>query len=309
MNNIFITGSCGYVGKALFSELKSINLSSLDRDYNDYISRKCHKFFCDDLNAMSPEAEDFLSNFAGSIIHLAAARSDDFSEKTYKIDNLKATENFIKKLNPKKIKLFIHLGSVAAIDGEIIEQTGNAVSCADDWYRITKYQQQKLIESWSITNNVPLVILAPSAIHDSNARDNLTNIGRLEKAVSFFKIMPEINVLKSLTAMSNLISAIKYFINPKEESAEHKKINLVRRYLVLDKPVMTITEICKKKFKAKLVVKIPKLKSLLLLLASLINFIGLQKKMPLSKDRVMKLYKSTDYNNIKGYKEWLNEKN
>ena len=72
---------------------------------------------------------------------------------------------------------------------------------------------------------------------------------------------------------------------------------------------MTITEICKKKFKAKLVVKIPKLKSLLLLLASLINFIGLQKKIPLSKDRVMKLYKSTDYNNIKCYKEWFNEKN
>ena len=121
--------------------------------------------------------------------------------------------------------------------------------------------------------------------------------------------MPEINVLKSLTTMSNLISAIKYFIDTKEESTEHKKINLIRRYLVLDKPVMTITEICKKKFKAKLVVKIPKLKSLLLLLASLINFIGLQKKIPLSKDRVMKLYKSTDYNNIKGYKEWLNEKN
>ncbi len=307
MKNIFITGSCGYIGKALFPELHTVNLFSLDRNYDNFIFQHSRRFFCDDLNDLSLEAKDCLANFSGSIVHLAAARSDDFSEQTYELDNLKATKSFIQNLNPEKIKLFIHIGSVAAIDGEILERKGSAITCADDRYRITKYQQQQIIESWAITNNVPLVILAPSAIYDGNAKKNSTNIGRLEKAVAFFKIVPEINVLKSLTSMSNLISAIKYFVDSRKSDNNPKNLDLVHRYIVLDKPIMTITEICKKKFKASFVIKIPKLRSLLLLIASLIDFLGLQKKIPLSKDRVVKLYKPTDYNNISGYKEWLNE--
>tara|TARA_B100000941_G_scaffold285430_1_gene257474 strand:+ start:1290 stop:1406 length:117 start_codon:yes stop_codon:yes gene_type:complete len=33
----------------------------------------------------------------------------------------------------------------------------------------------------------------------------------------------------------------------------------------------------------------------------------LTRKLPLSKDRVVKLFKPTDYKNIAGYKEWNNE--
>ena len=84
-------------------------------------------------------------------------------------------------------------------------------------------------------------------------------------------------------------------------------MELIQRYLVLDKPVMTVTDICKKKFKAKFVIKIPKLQVLLLFFAGLIKLIGLERKIPLSKERVIKLYKPTDYNDVVGYKEWFNE--
>ena len=307
MKNVLITGVSGYVGKALVSELKNINLFSLDRVYDKNISQQSNKFICNDLNKMSLETESFLFDFSGTIVHLAAARSDDFSEETYVIDTLRATETFINKLNPKKIKLFIHIGSVAAIDGEVIKQKDIKITCADDWYRLTKYKQQKIIESWAIKNSIPLVILAPSAIYDSDASKNSTNIGRLEKVVNFLKIVPEINVLKSLTSMKDFISAIRYFIDEKTQATNQGSMELIQRYLVLDNPVMTITDICKKKFKAKFVIKIPKLQVLLLFFAGLIKLIGLERKIPLSKERVIKLYKPTDYNDVVGYKEWFNE--
>lgn len=307
MKNVLITGVSGYVGKALVSELKNINLFSLDRVYDKDISQQSNKFICNDLNQLSLETENFLFDFSGTIVHLAAARSDDYSEKTYLIDTLKATETFIGKLDPKKIKLFIHIGSVAAIDGEVLEQKGIRITCSDDWYRLSKYQQQKIIESWAIKNSIPLVILAPSAIYDSDASKNSTNIGRLEKVVNFLKVVPEINVLKSLTSMTEFVSTIRYFLDERTQTANQQSMELIQRYIVLDNPVMTITEICKKKFKAKLVIKIPKLQALLLFFAGLIKLIGLERKIPLSKERVIKLYKPTDYNDVVGYKEWVNE--
>ena len=48
-------------------------------------------------------------------------------------------------------------------------------------------------------------------------------------------------------------------------------------------------------------------KSILLIFARLIKLVGLDKKIPLSKERVIKLYKPTDYSNTAGYKEWINE--
>ena len=128
-----------------------------------------------------------------------------------------------------------------------------------------------------------------------------------KKIVKFVKIVPEINVLKSLTHMPHFINAIRYFTDNKIDDLYNKGIGLPQRYLILDKPIMTITDICRNKFKAKLVIKVPKLKSILLIFARLIKLVGLDKKIPLSKERVIKLYKPTDYSNTAGYKEWINE--
>jgi len=307
LNNILITGACGYVGKALVPKLKHTNLVSIDRFYDDKIHHQSNRFFCDDLNGLSSDAESFLESFSGKIIHLAAARTDDSIQETYEKDNVKATQALIKNLNPKKINLFIHVGSVAAIDGKFLDQNRANITSPDDWYRVSKYQQQLHIESWAKSNNVPLVILAPSAIYDNDAKKNSTNIGRLEKAVSLFKVVPEINILKSLTSMSNFIKAIVCLVNRKTENTSDIDTDLVNRYLIIDKPIMTVTEICKNKFKARLVIRIPKLKTLLLIISGFISLMGLCKIIPLSKERIIKLYKPTDYKDEIGYKEWLDE--
>ena len=109
--------------------------------------------------------------------------------------------------------------------------------------------------------------------------------------------------------MKEFINAIKYLIDEKIRTTHYDRDVLVQRYLVIDKPVMTITNICKKMFKAKLIIKIPKLQILLLFIANLIKLLRLHKKIPLSKERVIKLYKPTDYSDVTGYKEWINEEN
>ena len=308
LTNILITGASGYVGRALITKFNNKSLYTLDRTYDEYISKSSVKFICNDLNKLTADESCFLNDYMGTVVHLAAARSDDYNEEKYIHDNLEATKVLLNSLTPEKIKIFIHVGSVAAIDGEILEKKGSNIVSSDDWYRISKYQQQKLIESWAKRNSVLLIILAPSAIHDDNAKANMTNIGRLEKLVTFLKIVPEINVLKSLTSMASLTDAIRYFVSTKIDDINYDKKDIVQRYLVLDKPVMTVTEICKEKFNAKLVIKIPKLKTLLFFLATIVEVLHLARKIPLSKNRVMKLFKSTDYNNIAGYKDWSNEK-
>lgn len=130
----------------------------------------------------------------------------------------------------------------------------------------------------------------------------------MEKAVKLFKFVPEINVLKSLTSMTRFINVIKYFLDIKVKDMQYEGLGLVNRYLIIDKPVMTVTEICKNKFNAKLVIRIPKLQTLLMVISSLISLVGLQKRIPLSKERIIKLYKPTDYNHVDGYKEWFDEK-
>ncbi len=306
-SSILLTGACGYVGRALIPQLGNSSLYTLDRSHDIQISHMSRKFICNDLNKLTADEKNFLTDFVGTVIHLAAARSDDFNESTYIDDNLNATRALLDALNPDRIKMFIHVGSVAAIDGEVLEKKGCTITSPDDWYRISKFKQQKVIELWAKENNVSLIILAPSAIYDSNASSNMTNIGRLEKIASILKVVPEINILKSLTSMSSLNDAIRYLLSAKIGSIYYDKGNLVQRFLVLDKPVMTVTEICKKKFNVKFVIKIPKLKTFLLFLATIIETLHLTKKLPLSKDRVVKLYKHTDYKNIQGYKEWDNE--
>ena len=68
---------------------------------------------------------------------------------------LKATEALIKTLDPSKIEKFIHMGSVAAIDGKELENKNIYPKNSDDWYRLSKFRQQVLIEKWATENCVP----------------------------------------------------------------------------------------------------------------------------------------------------------
>ena len=301
--NLIITGTSGYVGTALLKQLRQHNVIAIDRNKPGHEFPNV-KIIQVDL-AKDTEKLNHLKDLPNSIvIHLAAARSDDATEIEYKNDNLKATENFLKRLNPKKIVSFIHIGSVAAIDGEILTAKKSAIATSDDWYRVTKYHQQRLIEDWSVNHNVPLTILAPSAIFDENAKSNSTNIGRLEKAVKVLKILPKIKTKKSLTPMSMLTDAITTNLDTKHAESNVDNRHIIQRFLVIERPVLSIDEIGIKQFGAKYVIHVPYLEIILLFLANTIKILGLQRFIPLTKHRVVKLFKSTNYLESSSYGDW-----
>jgi len=307
MNNLLITGACGYVGSALVDALDKRNVIAIDRvnSYSD--TKKINRFFNADLNCMPSEIKNDLFGFSGIVIHLAAARTDDANRMTYLADNIDATKALIGTLDASKIEKFIHIGSVAAIDGEKLDQNSSRPDNSDDWYRLTKFRQQDLIEQWATENSVPLVILAPSAVYDERATQHSTNIGRLEKIVRFLKVVPSVNILKSLTAMPLLINAILSLANMKDKKKQLKDNVVIKRYLILDQPIMTVTDICKKKFNVKVVIYIPKLKFLLLFFAAMLRVLKLDRWVPLSQDRVNKLFRATAYCEGHGYSVWKNE--
>lgn len=299
MTSVLLTGASGYVGKAFIERAEGLDITSIDRVIDNSIRAKCSTCIEADLNELSENQKDLLQDFEGIVIHLAAARSDEETENVYERDNLKATNGLLSALDGQKILKFIHVGSVAAIDGEQLYREAIVPSNSDDWYRLTKYRQQVLVSEWSQLFDIPLTILAPSAIYDANAGANSTNIGRLEGLVSNLKLAPSINVLKSLTAMDLIVEAINttIFVDGK---SNHEK------YLVIDRPTKTVTEICQDKFEARVVVRVPFLKNLLLLVAFILKTLGLKRKIPLTRERVLKLYKSTNYLADKDYRDWEN---
>jgi nucleoside-diphosphate-sugar epimerase len=301
--NLIITGSSGYVGTALLRKLGDYEVFAIDRKNlkQEYTNVKFSNF---DLSTDLEKLKEFSSLLETIVVHLAAARSDDADESDYKKDNIRATENFLKNLNPGHIKLFIHVGSVAALDGEKIIAEKRRIIGSDDWYRVTKYEQQQLIEDWSVANNVPLVILAPSAVYDSDAKSNQTNVGRLERAIRIFKILPRIDTKKSLTPMNMLIDAIKSFVEQNQYYKNENSPLKIQRFLVIERPVISINEICKRRFGAKYTFWFPGLFVFLLLLAKIIKTLRIAKYIPLTQNRIVKLFKSTDYQVNSKYGDW-----
>ena len=113
----------------------------------------------------------------------------DFND--YFLNNVTATEILLNIIEKKKIKKFIHISSVASIDGKVLKSKNKATTSPDEHYRLTKYLQENLIEKWAVKNEISYAILAPSAIYDTETRLD-TNIGKLKKYGHSVKIRSSI---------------------------------------------------------------------------------------------------------------------
>lgn len=294
---ILITGCTGFVGSHLTKKLNNYKKIGIDTNNNIEITKLYDKFYKVDLSKISESnlAND-LRKFSGVCIHLAAARSDRDSVINYKKNNIQATTEILKVLNPSKIKFFVHISSVAAIDGRDLETSGAEIIGSDNWYRHTKYEQEKIITKWCVSNNIQLLILAPSAIYTSQSRKD-TNIGRLQKLSKLLPIIPSIEIKKSLTNIDNLIKEIS---NHLEGTENINKIPKMR--LVIDDPVYTVSQhmdIIKGKKLIK--IKFPFLKQALIMTSHVIEFLKIDDYLPLTRNRVEKLFKDTGYSGQKIY--------
>ena len=217
---------------------------------------------------------------------IAAARFDyGISADVYFEENVSKTKAFLNTLDTLNISQFIHVSSVAAIDGETIGYN-DGLGC-DDAYRSTKYLQQFEIIDWCKKNNIPWDVVMPSAIYDDIPRTD-TNIGKLQKITLFFPVLPKIEVKKSLTYLPRFCAFIEQRIGAPSGAC----------FLTIEKPVRTVTQIMLDQAGRKIwSIHVPWLKFGLFLLSWLsLGLAALLRREPmLTPSRVKKLFSDTSY--------------
>jgi nucleoside-diphosphate-sugar epimerase len=271
---ILVTGSSGYVGSFLLPLVKRrFDVTAIDTAqgaHTDIVS----DIAADDLRDKLSSDEDYV------VIHCAAARFDyGISANVYFEENVSKTKAFLNTLAALNISQFIHVSSVAAIDGEAIDY--------DDAYRATKYLQQCEVIDWCRQNKVPWDVVMPSAIYDDAPRSD-TNIGKLQKITRFFPVLPKIEVKKSLTYLPKFCAFIEQRIGAPRGAC----------FLTIEKPVGTVTQIMRDQAGRKIwTIHVPGLKFGLCLLSWLLLGLAalLRRKPILTPSRVTKLFSDTSY--------------
>lgn len=283
---IFVTGSSGFVASALVPWLrktdKVIGIDLKPSDLTDWVM---------DISSIDFSVE--LAKFSDqeiSIVNLAAARFDFGAEADdYNRLNVLAHSEFLESLESISINKFIHISSVASIDGSRISYS-RELDC-DDAYRSTKFRQEKIIRDWCAKKDIELVVLYPSAIFSDDSRSD-TNIGKLQSISKFIPFIPKIDVAKSLTYLPNLSRFITDSV-----------VNEIPpgNYLTIEKPTLTVSRMIQIiSGRSIKLVHIPFLPIILKILANSLYVLGFFGRidLKLTPNRVVKLFRDTSYSNV-----------
>jgi dTDP-4-dehydrorhamnose reductase len=281
-----ITGSSGYVASDLVPRLKKeTNVFGVDKLFSKH----------SDLEAdiKSAEFKSRIDQFDDDeivVINLAAARFDfGASAKDYYKLNVDCHQNFTQALSNLNIKKFIHISSVAALDGRSIPYS-EKLNC-DDAYRATKYLQEVMIKKWCDKHCVELIILYPSAIFSDDPRSD-TNIGKLQSLSKFIPFIPRIEVIKSLTYLPFFSQFIIDSVNGKISSG---------KYLTIEKPSLTVSKMIQViSGRSIKLFYIPCLSVFLKIIANSLYVLGFFGRidMKLTPNRVVKLFSDTSYSYV-----------
>ena len=284
--NILVTGSSGYVGSNLVPCLQNdASIFGLD----NVLSKSC------DLKASieSSEFRNWIRRFDDdeiSIVNLAAARFDfgATAEDYYRL-NVECHEKFLKSLSNTIVKKFVHVSSVAALDGRNINYSVT-LSC-DDAYRATKYLQEVIIKKWCDEHDVELTMLYPSAIFSDDPRSD-TNIGKLQSVSKFIPFIPKIEVIKSLTYLPRFSQFITDSVTGKIPAG---------KYLTIEKPSLTVSKIIQLISGRPIkLIRIPFLLVILKIIANFFYVLGFFGRidLKLTPNRVVKLFSDTSYSHV-----------
>ena len=286
MTRVLITGSSGYVASDLIPRLKKeTNVFGVDQYFSNYSDLEAGIESNEFKNCMNQFDEEEII-----IVNLAAARFDFGATAMdyYKL-NVECHEFFTKALSNLNVRKFIHVSSVAALDGQCIPYS-EKLNC-DDAYRATKYLQEVMIQKWCDEYDVALTILYPSAIFSDDPRSD-TNIGKLQSLSKFIPFIPKIEVTKSLTYLPFFS---KFIIDLVAGEIPNGK------YLTIEKPSLTVSKMIQViSGRSIKLVYIPFFSVILKIIANFLYVLGFfgRVDLKLTPNRVVKLFSDTSYSHV-----------
>lgn len=283
---ILLTGASGYIASDLIDRLNSFPIIGVD-----LINSENVLFHEDIANKRFKTYIEKYKNTEFVVINLAAARFDfgATADQYYKL-NVDCHKKFLENIDNLSISKFIHISSVAAIDGSKIIFSSD-LNC-DDAYRSTKYLQEKCIQKWCKSKEVELYVMYPSAVFSAEERKD-TNIGKLQKISKYVPFIPLINVKKSLTFLPDFSNFIIGSVYGKIKAGS---------YLTINEPVLSVTDIIKhlSNNQNKKNFKLPFLKIFLYVTSIILYSLSLFGKfdLKLMPNRVKKLFSDTSYDSL-----------
>lgn len=216
MSSVLVTGSNGFLGSALISELRVRNLTCVGA-----VRRKALKFECEvgDINGSTDWTQAL--NGVETIVHCAARAHvmNDTSEDpltAYRIVNVEGTRNLVTQAKEAGVKRFIFISSIK-VNGDVSK--GQGFSAFDspnfsDPYGQSKFEAEEVLKEVVCGTEMELIIIRPPLVYGPGVKGNfalLINLVRKNIPLPFGAI----NNSRSLVAIDNLVDlVIKCIIHP-----------------------------------------------------------------------------------------------
>ena len=216
MTKILITGATGFVGRALFKNLKSkkkylAHLTTRTNQEELFEGGKVFNIGEIDSNTNWNDALDGVD----CIVHCAARAHTTENKQTvllnaYRRINVDGTKNLAKQAVAIGIKRFIFLSSIKVNGEETIATKSfkyNDISQPEDAYGITKWEAEQALLEISKQTGLEVVIIRPPLVYGEGVKGNflrLLDIVYKQIPLPFAKI----NNLRSFVGLDNLIDLI-----------------------------------------------------------------------------------------------------
>lgn len=209
MKRCLVTGSEGFVGKALVNELLTSGyyVVGMDRIQSIKMNYEFYKIDMKEVISLEPSNYDL-------VIHCAAAKGDwGISDEDFYNDNVRVTKNLIDYINKCQVKRIIHFSTVAIYSRDVTDGSESTKIEPDSVYGQTKLDSEILIRKYAEESGIPTVVLRPSVIYGRNNYANMFNlIQQLNRALPF-QINP-VGITKSHVSVRNVVDVVLRFSNP-----------------------------------------------------------------------------------------------
>jgi nucleoside-diphosphate-sugar epimerase len=246
---ILVTGSSGYIGKALISSLiqKNFNISIAVRQKTNLFPDIVKQFVLGDFES-NP---DFSASLAevDCVIHLAGRAHVIDKAKASILDefrkiNTELTLNLAKQAVTAKVERFIFLSSIG-VNGNQNNHPFLEIDIPNpqEPYAISKYEAEQGLLNLAKNSSLEVVIIRPPLVYGDNAPGNF---GRLIKWASSKFMLPlplgAVNNARSMIAIDNLVSfIITCALHPKSAN---------EIFLISDNGTLSTTQLLKEIAKA-----------------------------------------------------------